>query len=240
MENPEQFQFSHTPVDAGKYRAGPYELGRTKIIEELIPDGRQRKAIDLGCGSGYFCEVLSNRGWSVMAVDTDPVNVETARRFVSEASLGDAISVLSGLPQDHFDLILALEIIEHMPREYGEKLLEEIWRVLRPGGKLLLSTPNRYSPEGLGGYYWGEKVRGWGRWDAWDDTHVHIYNSAEIIRLLRGCGLIVERVTGYWYGGVLPLIGRWRLPLRKSSLFPLNRLGFNIILECRKGDKGSA
>lgn len=85
--------FSPTPVDTSRCRAGLYEPDRIKIIEELIPDGLRKKAIDVGCGSGYFSEVLSTRGWSVMAVDTDPKSVENARRFVSEATIGDAISV---------------------------------------------------------------------------------------------------------------------------------------------------
>ncbi len=39
MKQPEQFEFTHTEVDAGKYSAGSYELGRTKLIAELIPEG---------------------------------------------------------------------------------------------------------------------------------------------------------------------------------------------------------
>jgi 2-polyprenyl-3-methyl-5-hydroxy-6-metoxy-1,4-benzoquinol methylase len=221
-------------VDPAKYESSVFELGRVKLISALIPTGEQGMALDLGCGSGYFSRILSERNWSVMAIDTDPENVERAREFAKEADLADAISGLSRLPEGRFGLALALEIIEHMPRSHGERLLREVLRVLEPGGRLLLSTPNRCSPEGLGGYYWGEKIRGWGRWNAWDDTHVEIYSARGILRLVRTCGFIVERVTGYWYEGNLPLIGRWRLPLRQSGMFPMNRLGFNTVLECRK------
>jgi hypothetical protein len=68
---------------------------------------------------------------------------------------------------------------------------------------------------------------------------VHIYSARGIVRLVRICGFNVERVTGYWYEGNLPLIGRWRLPLQQSSAFPMNRLGFNVVLECRKPRKPS-
>jgi 2-polyprenyl-3-methyl-5-hydroxy-6-metoxy-1,4-benzoquinol methylase len=230
----EAFRYAHRPVDPGKYETGAFEPGRVKLISALIPSGDQGLALDLGCGSGYFSRLLSEKNWSVTAIDTDPQNVERARAFAREAQVSDAIGALSRLPEGSFALTLALEIIEHMPRSYGERLLREVLRVLEPGGRLLLSTPNRYSPEGLGGYYWGEKIRGWGRWNAWDDTHVHIYSTSGIVRLLRTCGFVVERVTGYWYEGHLPFIGRWRLPLRQSSRFPMNRLGFNAVLECRK------
>ena len=121
-----------------------------------------------------------------------------------------------------------------MPKPIGKKLLMEIIRILKPHGGLIISTPNRYSPEGLGDYYWGERIRGWERWTAWDSTHVHIYSSSEILRLLKTTGFAVDRVTGYYYEGRLPFIGRWKLPLTKSAMFPLNRLGFNVIVEGHK------
>lgn len=229
-----QFQFPRTPIDDAKYARGEYEPGRVRLLESLIPDGVGRKAIDLGCGSGYFCQVLNRKEWSVLAVDTAPENIANAGRFAVEARVGDAGRVLSDLPDGEASLVLALELIEHMPKPYGQALLREIRRVLEPGGGLLLSTPNRHSPEGLSGYYWGEKLRGWGRWMAGDPTHVHIYTSAEIVRLLRECGFAVERQIGYWYEGLLPLSGRWRLPLASSSRFPFNRIGYNLMLKCRR------
>jgi len=94
------------------------------------------------------------------------------------------------------------------------------------------TSPQPSIPEGFGGYYWGEKIRGWRKWDAWDKTHVHIYSSLELLRLMKEAGFGVDRITGYYYEGLLPLIGRWRLPLTSTTRFPLNRLGFKIIVEC--------
>ena len=98
----------------------------------------------------------------------------------------------------------------------------------------MLSTPNRLSLEGLAGYYWTEKNRGKAVWKAWDPTHVHIYTSFEIIRLLRSKGFEVQRATGYDYHLPLPRLGRVKLFASRSSAFPLNRFGFNLILECMK------
>jgi hypothetical protein len=88
---------------------------------------------------------------------------------------------------------------------------------------------------GLGEYYWGEKVRGWGKWTAWDATHVHIYSSCEIASFVKAFGFVLDRVTGYHYEGTLPFIGRYRLPLEKSARFPISWMGFNVMLECHKG-----
>jgi 2-polyprenyl-3-methyl-5-hydroxy-6-metoxy-1,4-benzoquinol methylase len=233
MSQDNQFQASHTPFDFTKYET-PYEIARVKILKGLIPSGYGKSAIDIGCGPGYFSRELSIKGWRTTAIDTDTENIKSARKYAHETHLGDALSLLSQFPESQYDLVLSLEIIEHMPKPQGKNLLMEILRVLKPHGGLMISTPNRCSPEGLGGYYWGERIRGWERWTAWDSTHVHIYSSSEILHLLETSGFAVDRVTGYHYGGRLPVIGRWKLPLSKSTMFPLNRIGFNIMIECHK------
>ena len=231
----EQFEFSHTPIDVAKYRESPFERGRTKVIESLLPVALSgMAAVDVGCGPGHFSRILSKQGWAVTSIDTDPQNLAATQPFVAATRLGDAISVLQELPPENYDLALALELIEHMPKSLGQTLLTALWKVLKPGGELLLSTPNRFSMEGLVGYYWGEKLRKWDKWNAWDATHVHIYSTQEIIKLLKQCGFTVSAVTGYWYEADFPVIGHSRLPLAVSQRFPLNRMGFNLILKCRK------
>lgn len=227
------FTPTNTPFDETKY-AVPYEVQRVALLESLIPTGNGANAIDLGCGPGHFSRVLTTRGWRTTAVDTDSSNIALAGAHAAETRLGDALSVLATLPAAHFELAIAFEIIEHMPLALGTELVTEIARVLKPGGRLLISTPNRHSPEGLGGYYWGEKLRKRGRWTAWDKTHVHIYSSREILQLLAASGLTVMGTTGYHYEGHLPVIGKWKLPLQQSRRFPLNRFGFNVVVECRR------
>ena len=229
----EKFQPSHTPFDLSRY-SSPYEKARTKILEDLIPGGDNGKALDIGCGPGHFSRVLTGRRWETTAIDTDPENIDKVSAYVAETHLGDALSALPSLGSDQYGLVLALEIIEHMPKTHGTIMLNEILRLLKPGGKLVISTPNRYSPQGLGGYYWGEKIRGWGKWDAWDPTHVHIYNSVEMISLLKRVGFTIDTVTGYHYEGWLPVVGNWRLPFVKTAVFPFNRLGFSTIVTAVK------
>lgn len=230
--NTATFTPARTPIAPSKY-AREYELGRVGIIREKIGAGQGRHALDLGCGPGAFTRILSENGWHVTAVDTDPGNLAHAQPFAASLREGDVLSVLATTPAASFDLVLTLELIEHMPEEQGRDLLRHVKRVLRPGGTLLLSTPNRWSVEGLGGYYWGERIRRWQRWDAWDSTHVRIYSSREILRAMRTAGFDVESVTGYWYRGHVPLLGRWTLPLSVSRRWPMNRLGFNVIVSAR-------
>lgn len=227
------FQATHTPFHLSKYE-GAYEAGRIEILSALIPSGEGRFALDVGCGPGFYSKLLASRGFATTSIDTDTANLESAGRFAAETFQGDAVDVLARLPPAKYELALALEIIEHMPKSRGETLLERLHGLLAPGGKLLLSTPNRLSPEGLAGYYWNEKIRRKAVWKAWDPTHAHVYTSFEIIRLLRSRGFQVERATGYDYHLPLARLGRVKLLISRSSAFPLNRFGFNLILECVK------
>ena len=200
----------------------------------LLPDGREGDALELGCGPGYFTRMLRARHWKPTSVDLEPAHLEQAAVAAESTLLGDALAVIATQGAQSFGLVLALEIIEHLPREAGVQLLEHAFRVLRPGGLLVLSTPNRWSLEGLTGYYVEEKLRRRERWQAWDPTHRHVYSSREILGLVRRAGWSIEAVRGYWYATEVPRIGHVRLPLEASGHFPLNRLGFNLALRARK------
>lgn len=211
----------------------PYEVGRTSVIRSLLPHrGESRCALDLACGSGFFTKLLAEQGWEVTAIDVEKENVAAARRFTDRAMVGEAPSVLRELRDNSFDLILTLELIEHMADADAKLTLKELNRLTKRDGRLIASTPNRLSLEGLGGYYWGERIRRWARWTAWDSTHVKIYTSFEFLRLLKKTGWAVEKSLGYWFVGRLPLGIRVSLPFASASWIPFNRFGFNTIVLC--------
>jgi 2-polyprenyl-3-methyl-5-hydroxy-6-metoxy-1,4-benzoquinol methylase len=234
MKLEEEYHPSPTPKDFHSYETSPYQIARCQIIQNLMPAGNGRLAIDIGCGPGFFCQMLSDKGWETTAIDLDTSNLDSARRWASKMILGDVLDVLSNLPSNEYEFALALEIIEHMPKSYGRSLLTKINRILKPGGKLLLSTPNKFSLEGLNGHYLLEKVLRRGKWNAWDNTHVHIYSSPEIIKLLKDNGYCLDKIVGFWYETGLPVLGRLRLPFQKTERYPFNRFGFKIILSCTK------
>ena len=205
-----------------KYSA-TYEQRRLAILRGHISEGQGDSALDLGCGSGFISEILLSLGWSVTAVDLHPENVSRAKEKGAKAIQGDAVGACRSLAEQSYGFICATELIEHLDENDRVDLLRETWRLARPGARLLLSTPNRMSPQGLYGYYYAELIRGV-PFKAWDDTHQRIYSSFEILASLRRAGWRTLKTVGYHYQG------RISLPVDVSYRFPLNRFGFNTII----------
>jgi len=113
------------------------------LVDELLDEGmvRDRDALDVGCGLGFFSERLHARGARVTACDIGPGLVAaTARRVGCPAVVADALALSAQLGRDRFDLVVSSECIEHTPDP--PRAVREMVAVLKPGGYLSLSTPN--------------------------------------------------------------------------------------------------
>jgi 2-polyprenyl-3-methyl-5-hydroxy-6-metoxy-1,4-benzoquinol methylase len=129
---------------------------RREIFDSFVfwlkskPGGR---LLEVGCGNGAMLKSMKDLGWQVEGVDFDPVAVEQARRkglIVHLGSLGE-----QKLSEATFDAIAAVHLIEHVP--HATCLLQDCHRLLKPGGVLVLVTPNAKS---LGHRLYGEDWRG--------------------------------------------------------------------------------
>lgn len=104
-----------------------------------IPACPQGSLLDVGCGNGQFLQNMKNLGWEVKGVEIDERAVTTARKFLG-------LDVISGtlenaqFPDNFFDIVTVSHVIEHLYDPIN--FLGECRRVLKPGGKLVLLTPN--------------------------------------------------------------------------------------------------
>jgi len=102
------------------------------------------RLLDIGCGNGSLVAPLLDLGWEVTGVEPDPVPAKLAReQFGLKVHEGTLEEVR--LPEAYFDVITMHHVIEHLPDPFGT--LRECLRLLKPGGKLVIVTPNI---EGLG------------------------------------------------------------------------------------------
>jgi O-antigen chain-terminating methyltransferase len=98
--------------------------------------------VDVGCGRGEWLDLLSEAGITARGFDLNRIAVEECRTRGLEAELADGVEALAALPTESCSAVSAFHIIEHLPFESVVKLLDESLRVLRPGGVVILETPN--------------------------------------------------------------------------------------------------
>lgn len=96
------------------------------------------RLLDVGCGSGVFMQRMNSLGWQTQGIDTDSVAIEQAQKKGLQVFLGNLDSQY--FASDYFDVITANHVFEHVHDPIG--FLKEIYRILRPGGKMILVTPN--------------------------------------------------------------------------------------------------
>ena len=99
------------------------------------------RLLEIGCGSGRQLEFLRQLGWRVEGLDLDPVAVKVASARGLTVHTGSLKE--QNFPDQYFDAVVSSHVIEHVHDPIG--LLRECGRVLRPGGKLVVITPNTAS-----------------------------------------------------------------------------------------------
>lgn len=153
------------------------------------PDLSGQRLLDAGCGEGYGADWLAGAGAQVLALDYDAAAIAHVSRAYPR--VGALRANLAGLPvaTGSLDAVVSLQVIEHI-WNLGE-FLAECHRVLRPGGLLVVSTPNRpvFSP-GLGR---GEKPV--------NPFHVEEFDAQQVAARLATAGFAGVAVSGLHHAG---------------------------------------
>lgn len=110
-----------------------YELARPHLAPHM-------KVLDLACGTGHGLRLIADAVREAHGGDADPEVIEQARAATTASNVSfhvlDALS--TGFPDASFDAVLSMETVEHVD---GERFLDELCRVMAPGGLLVMSTP---------------------------------------------------------------------------------------------------
>ena len=130
-------------------KRGPYKFIHllTPIRLKYISDKlklKGSKILDLGCGGGLLCEAMTKSGADVIGIDASLKTIEIAKQHAREQNLNIEYintDIESFDNKEKFDAIVCFELIEHVPDP--NELIKEIRRLIKPNGKLFLSTINR-------------------------------------------------------------------------------------------------
>jgi SAM-dependent methyltransferase len=171
----------------------------------LLPGDR---VLDMGCGAGRHAFEMYRRGADVVAFDQDAdelahvLELFHAMEGAGEVPTGAEADIKEGdalaLPfaAEEFDRVVAAEVLEHVPADI--QAIDELVRVLRPGGTLAVSVPR-----------WFPELVNWKLSEDYHNTpggHIRIYSDKELIGKLRNAGLVFDGKdyahglhTPYWW-----------------------------------------
>ena len=145
-------------------------------------------ALDIGCGRGEFLEACRNAGIDAQGFDVNERSVADLQKRGLQATLAGIPECFEGIKHGSVGCVVAMHVVEHLPVEHLFALFAQSARVLRPGGLLMIETPNAESMAVSASDFWR------------DPTHLAPRHPAALTLLAREHGFSVEEI-----GAVHPL-----------------------------------
>ncbi|MFQ5351401.1 MAG: class I SAM-dependent methyltransferase, partial [Thermoanaerobaculia bacterium] len=127
-----------------RFRGVEEEISR-RVAVYLPYLERGEEVLDLGCGRGELLALLGERGVSARGVDSSDEMIRRCREQGLTAENADLLAALEATPEQSLGGVISLHVIEHLPSSSLPRLAALAWRALRPGGVLILETPNPMS-----------------------------------------------------------------------------------------------
>lgn len=187
-----------------------------------LPREKIARILDIACGGGKLLQFFIDAGYDdVHGVDISPEQVALARQVTPNVVQADVLKYLTD-QKDKFDLITGLDIVEHFRKDEVLHFLDLCYAALKPGGRLVLQTPNAESP-------WGTHLR-YG-----DFTHELGFNPNALTRLLALVGF--ETIEARELGPVP--VGYSAASTLRWLVWQAIRAGLKVWNVAETGDAGS-
>ncbi|MBC7350385.1 MAG: class I SAM-dependent methyltransferase [Candidatus Aminicenantes bacterium] len=193
-----------------------------KIILRWLNPQPGEKILDVGCGEGYLSEKIASCGALVKAIDLNPKAIASARNRVKNERLEfrelDAAEL--DYPEAFFDKIVSFCVIEHFVDD--EKVLFQLARMLKPGGRLVFSADSLSNP----GITDNERERHRRRYAV-----KSFYTKEKIVEKLQKVGLKTERCRYVLTSRLAVAMSRfsWKLDDLPPALAPVRLAGYAVL-----------
>ena len=144
-------------------------------LKKWLPINKSIKYLDVACGAGQLLYGFKTMGFdNIYGIDVSPQQVLVAKKITNNVYEGDALEFLQK-NINTFDLITAIDILEHLDKNEMFDFLDAIFLSLREGGRLILQMPNAESP-------FGHKIR------YCDLTHENSFDPSNLNSILNIVG----------------------------------------------------
>jgi SAM-dependent methyltransferase len=193
--------------------SAPQEFGNLDANVRFLDDSgllqSGLKMLEIGCGRGTLLHRLSARHFDVVGVEINPIRIEESRQSYGGLRIFQTSGTELPFANEQFDIVLSFDVLEHIPDTDAH--LAEVRRVLKPGGWLLLQTPNKWTNAVF------ETIR-WRSLTKWRVDHCSLHTYRELGRRLSAFGFDVafsdvKVVTPFYREKVRRYLGRFGLLL---------------------------
>lgn len=189
------------------YRLGGVWRSRAALQAMYLGDRAPGRLLEVGCGAGTRLDHFQALGWQVMGQEVDPVSAQACRERGHVVHLGEVQSLEDA---QGFDAIIANHVIEHVAHP-GE-LLSALLARLRPGGRLVLVTPNAQGAmHRLFGVHWR---------DLDPPRHLIIYTENSLRQLVERSGFAA--VSAFSTTANVEVIAQGSFMIRRTGLLDLS------------------
>ena len=217
----------HEELDP-KWRYYPVYIAKKEYVISLLENEKKSKILDMGCGEGVFVKELKSMNFNIEGLD---FNFES--EWVKKGSI-----LAAPYPDHSFDVVMCLDVIEHLNPNDQPQAFKEIYRILKPGGRFICSLPNlAHLASRVSFFFLGKLLR-----TATIDRHPGDRPYGEFKNEIKTTGFMIENIKSLFL--TTPFLCLCTIIDPKKSLFfhrlynwifNIPSLSFLVIFDCKKG-----